>query len=367
MLALLWGFSQRLQTQEVYFPLDRSDRTDEPVVRELGSGSQPPAFRLMGGEFLASGLQRVSLEQLDFAIAALQEFSLEIGIHEARKAMRRVRAVLRLVRDPLGFSVYRAENAALRDIGRVIGGSRDATVLVETVQGLSLLYDGVLDADAFGDLLHHLRGRDELIRRRITAYTVNNVVVDLQAARTRFASWPRTLTAQGATTDDFEAVRLGIRRVYRRGRRRLVDAAHHPTAEAHHVWRKRVRYLRFQMELLEGMWPRMQQGLASDLAHLADVLGAEHDLAMLEAVLRSEPAMLPDPAARQVLTALVARNRVRLQRAAQPVGRRVFAEAPNLFVDRLETYWRVWRSATAEAIRPPSAAWIIRTDPSTAG
>ena len=337
--------------------LDQHTQREPPPVAEGRQPLEPPAFRLQGGEFLASGLQRISLEQLDYASAAFEEYSLDIAIPEARKAMGRVRAVLRRVRDPLGNRVYRAENVALRDTGRIIGGSRDATVLVETVRGLSLLYSDVVYADAFAALESHLLERDELIRRRITASTIDEVVDRLQSIRGRFAGWPPTLVASGSAFDDFSAVRKGIRRVYRRGQRRMADAALLGTAAAHHMWRKRVRYLRFQMELLEGMWPRMQRGLARDLAFLADVLGAEHDLAVLEELLVREPAMLPDESAREVLSALIARNRVLLQVTSRPVGQRVYAEEPDAFVDRLASYWRVWRSPAIESFRPPSAAW----------
>ena len=115
-----------------------------------------PAFRLGGGEFLGAGLQRLSLEQLDFAIVALTTQRIDIGIHEARKAFRRVRALLRLVRDEIGYPVYRAENVALRDLGRLIGGSRDATVMVETVIGLETLYGDVLQPGAFDTLRSNL-------------------------------------------------------------------------------------------------------------------------------------------------------------------------------------------------------------------
>lgn len=337
--------------------MDQRTQRDPPLIREARTPLEPPAFRLQGGEFLASGLQRIGLEQLDFASAAFEEYPLDIAIHEARKAMRRVRAVLRLVRDPLGNRVYRTENVALRDTGRIIGGSRDATVLVETVRGLSLLYSDVIYADAFAELEHHLLERDELIRRRITASTIEEVIGRLQAIRGRFAGWPPTLGAPGPAFDDFAVVRRGIRRVYRRGQRRMADAALLGTTEAHHIWRKRVRYLRFQMELLEGMWPRMQRGLARDLAFLADLLGAEHDLAVLEELLVREPAMLPDESAREVLSALIARNRVLLQETSRPVGQRVYAEEPDAFVDRLASYWSVWRSPAIESYRPPSVAW----------
>ncbi|NNC92875.1 MAG: CHAD domain-containing protein [Acidimicrobiia bacterium] len=299
-----------------------------------------PGFRLDGGEYLAAGLQRVGLEQLDYAIEALIELRIDIGIHEARKALRRVRAVLRLVRDPLGDRVYRTENVVLRDAGRLIGGSRDATVMVETVIGLSFLYRDLLQPGAFDILRAHLLERDKLIKRRVAGSRLEEVVATLSGVRNRFAAWPRTTLDEG-----FDQVAGGLTRVYRRGRNRMTDAYELETPEAFHVWRKRVRYLRFQMTLLESMWPRLQRGIVNDLAYLADALGAEHDLAELYQLLEDEPEMLPDDNARHLLQGLLLRNRARLQLAARPVGARLYAEEPGDFVRRLGMYWEAWRPA----------------------
>jgi CHAD domain-containing protein len=302
-----------------------------------------PTFRLGGGEFLGAGLQRLSLEQLDYAIAALSSMRIDVGIHESRKAFRRVRAVLRLVRDEIGDSVYRAENVVMRDLGRLIGGSRDATVMVETVIGLETLYGDVLQPGAFDTLRANLLERDKLIRRRVSSGRVDEVLEGLHAARDRFAAWP----ARTALADEYASIAGGLQRVYRRGRNRMADAYEAGTAEAFHLWRKRVRYLRFQMTVLEGMWPDVQRSIVTDLAFLAEALGAEHDLAELHRLLEEEPEMLPDEHPRHVLLGLLVSNRVRLQRAAHPVGARLYAERPKVFINRLGGYWEIWRPAQA--------------------
>jgi CHAD domain-containing protein len=322
--------------------------TDRGLIGE-GASSPPatasPSFRLEGGEFLATGLQRISLEQLDYAVDALTAMRIDIGIHESRKALRRVRALLRLVRDQLGDRTYRVENVALRDAGRLIGGSRDATVMVETVAGLAFLYRDVLVPGAFDVLRGHLLERDKLIRRRVSGERIDEVILTLGAVRERFAAWPSTQGGAGALDEGFVTVESGIRRVYRRGRNRMADAYREETPEAFHVWRKRVRYLRFQMTLLEGMWPGVQQGIIKDLAYLADALGAEHDLAELYRLLDEEPEMLPDENARHLLQGLLVRNRARLQIAARPIGARLYAEDPRAFTARIGTYWEAWRPA----------------------
>ncbi|MGI9609351.1 MAG: CHAD domain-containing protein, partial [Acidimicrobiia bacterium] len=83
--------------------------------------------------------------------------------------------------------------------------------------------------------------------------------------------------------------------------------------------------------------------IVTDLAYLADALGADHDLAELYRLLDEEPEMLPDANARHLLQGLLLRNRSRLQAAAQPIGARLYAEDPSAFTQRLGVYWEAWR------------------------
>ena len=302
-----------------------------------------PGFTLAGDESLASGLRRVALEQLDYAMAVLTVSPLDVGVHESRKSLRRVRALLRLVRDPLGQPAYFAENRALRDAGSLIGASRDATVMVETVTAISLQYQDVLVDGVFDVLGGHLLERDRHIRQEVSGDRLDSVLVALQATRDRFSDWPMTTGEKPTLGEGYGTVEQGIRRVYRRGRRGMADAYREGTPEAFHEWRKRVRYLRYQMTLLKGMWPQVQSVIVKDLAALAEALGTANDLAVLGGLLANEPDLLPDENARSLLQGLLVQNRTRLESEAALLGARLYAERPRAFADRLGKYWDVWR------------------------
>ena len=49
-------------------------------------------------------------------------------MHETRKALKRLRALVRLLREELGEQAFERENAALRDVARRLAGARDAEV-----------------------------------------------------------------------------------------------------------------------------------------------------------------------------------------------------------------------------------------------
>ena len=57
-------------------------------------------------------------------------------VHETRKALKRLRALLVLLRPELGAKRYARENAALRDCGRRLAGARDAEVMLGTLDSL---------------------------------------------------------------------------------------------------------------------------------------------------------------------------------------------------------------------------------------
>src|SRR5438045_3832500 len=57
-------------------------------------------------------------------------------IHEARKAIKRSRATLRLLRNTLSDHAYRLENSTLRDAAKPLSAVRDARVLLESLDDL---------------------------------------------------------------------------------------------------------------------------------------------------------------------------------------------------------------------------------------
>src|SRR5262245_53924237 len=92
------------------------------------------AYRLKLSESLTRGVRRIALDQLDLAEQRLKDKSDPVAaVHEARKSLKRTRALLRLIRPALGESVYRRENGQLRDAGRLLSASRDRDVMRETV------------------------------------------------------------------------------------------------------------------------------------------------------------------------------------------------------------------------------------------
>ncbi|MCI0678316.1 MAG: CHAD domain-containing protein [Actinobacteria bacterium] len=304
-------------------------------------------------ETLAFGLRRVSMEQFESGAAGFfegEEVFLD-AVHEARKAIKRVRALLRLIRGELSDRVYGYEDVVLRDTGRMLAPTRAAVAVVGAGELIRDLFGDLLAEGTFSEMLRRLARRRELTR--IAAMEdpkmVVRVVRNLEKAHRRYASWPTDAEAREVygmgVRDEYGAIASGLASTYARGRREMVIAYSNSTDRNLHEWRKRVKYLRHQMEFLATLWPDVIMGMAVTLDRLGVLLGEDHDLAELAGLVRERPDLCPNPRERSLLHALIAQRRSELRTAAEVLGRRVYAEKPSALGSRFGEYWESRRLA----------------------
>ena len=58
-----------------------------------------------------------------------------------------------------------------------------------------------------------------------------------------------------------------------------------PEATAFHEWRKHVKDLGYQMQILRNLWPAVFKRVRGELDTLGDLLGKEHDLTVMRDVI----------------------------------------------------------------------------------
>ena len=303
-------------------------------------------YRLFDDESLPTGIRRILLELLDSIIELLRNVNAnpDEAVHETRKNFKKARAVLRLVRDEIGDEAYFRENICYRDAARMLSAVRDSAVIVESLDALRETFAEELTPDAFIRLRENLVTEHEHLRDQIISVdNAPQTVIDiLESARQRLSDLP-------LEHDDFSAISGGLRRVYRRGIRRMVAARKNPTAERLHDWRKRVKYLWYQMHLLESNDTEPPQEFEAGLDTLSDLLGLEHDLAELQQLAQEKPHYFTSSAEQELLLALIQRQRCTLQTQAYALGSEIYTEKPDDFLQRMQDHWpRVRESAALE-------------------
>ena len=308
-----------------------------------------PDFHLLPGENLSGGLQRICLEQFEASLDSLSSRShLDLAVHEIRKSNKRVRALLRMVRPVIGEKVYRAENDALAQASRLVAPVRNGKVLLDAATRLRGRYSHLLAPGVFSGIEDRLQSRHERMMNRILddPEVLLQVTAIIYRARSRYAAWPTDPSdpRYGARIipNSFRSIGGGVGRTYERGRKAMEVAYRTRTPECFHEWRKQVKYLRHQMEIIDPLWPEVIGGLAASLEHLGDVLGDDHDQTELIGLVAALPELSPDPDERNLLVALSHQRRRELEGAARVMGGRIYAEGVKQFTGRLKAYWSAW-------------------------
>ncbi len=275
-----------------------------------------------------SRLKRLTLEQLDLAIALLEgreDVAPARTVHETRKALKRARALVRLQQSALGRKRYRRANAALRQAGRQLAGARDAEVILGTLETI-LAQEPKRLAHSAGvarlrALLLEERERAQA-NTRLGAPTRAAVLDELRATRLRLERWE-------PAQSDRKTARLGMHHIYRQGRLRGRRARKADSSPSLHAWRKRVKDLRYAAEALE------LHRVAKRADRLGETIGEEHDLWLLaQRLRRHRKCFKADRAARKRLRKLIAQRRRRLRKRAFKLGKELYREPPKRFVRR---------------------------------
>ena len=126
-------------------------------------------FRISKRENIKENINRILYEQIDYILdhCKSKPEDMHVSIHEIRKSIKRIRAVLRLIRDEIGYSSYNRENVFYRDINRGTSELRTLNVLAFTLNGLSSDLSGKIPAKEMEPLIGSIRAKRERLLSRI--------------------------------------------------------------------------------------------------------------------------------------------------------------------------------------------------------
>jgi len=249
-------------------------------------------------------------------------------VHETRKAIKRMRALARLLRHELGEQEFKRVNGSLGDAGRRLAGSRDAQVRLATLRSLTHRHPEAIELEGV-----RLLGK-RLERERAQAGDPTDddeVLADIAAMRHQLARW-------NLVDHDFEAVAPGLQRIYREGRRRYahVEREHGHSAQDLHDWRKRVKSLYYALDMLGGKKTQGMRKATRRANRLGELLGEDHDLWMLGAYVEDHSDALGDDVhARDALLERIEQRRKRLRKLALELGARLYKRKPGEFMRRV--------------------------------
>ena len=296
------------------------------------------AYRLKKNESIPAGIKRLALEEIDSAGAQLAKADhRDEAIHEARKSIKKVRGIMRLVQPQLG-RVYQRDNTQIGDVGRELSELRDGAAMIEVFDALVQRYKDSLREDALLSIRRGLEKSKQETEQAINVdAAVRRAIAALHSLRKEVKEWPLEL-------DGFEALQPGLKQRYRRGRQAMAVAEKDQTPESYHEWRKRVKDHWYHVRLLENAWTEALQAREASLKSLETWLGDDHNLAVLSERIKQNPESFGAANDVHLFCALSAQYQKELRDNALSLGERLYQEKAGQFVANMSSLWDAWHS-----------------------
>jgi CHAD domain-containing protein len=303
------------------------------------------AYEFKGRKAVGTQLARVVAREFDSALEEVggsQIVDRTEAVHEARKRVKKIRAVVHLLRRDLGKD-YRILNRQLRTIAHQLSSLRDVDAAVEMMQSVRDRYPRLVTPSIFAAVQRGL-----LARKRGTVEHLHPDHLLPRVARElrRLAkAMPRRIRRVGGYT----SVRAGMLRAYRRARNAMAGVNANPDDMRFHRWRRRVKDHWYDVRLFEGLNAHAE-ARARGLKRLEAWLGEDHNLVLLRATILSAPARFGDERATAIVLGCVTKHHATLRKRALKLGGRMFAGKPGVFRGSIDSWWRAGPSG------PPASA-----------
>ena len=287
---------------------------------------------------LTSEVRRIAGEEIDRIVTHLNTArdSPEKALHSARKRIKALRALLRLVR-PGDEAFCRAENDRYRDISKSIAGPRQATALIETID--RLISEFPEEADAAG-----LAGIRAMLARHRTesAYgeagmgaILDSAVAECQAGLAAL----ETLSLPDLPEHAADVLADGALATLRRAGKALGHARERGEPDDFHDLRKAVKTHADHLSLLRKLWPSPVKPRRERVDALGESLGELHDVFVMRALIEARQAPF-DGAEPKHLVRLLKRSEKALRKSCLSEAAELLEDKPRRTMRKLASKCR---------------------------
>lgn len=276
---------------------------------------EPKKDRLLGHEICSKDLKCIAHALAHDAAAQVTAAPNDPeSVHIVRIQIKKMRALLRLIRSWMGKARFKQYNVVLRDAARRLSTHRDAQVVHATCQYLAT------------------RKSARPLRpwlMRLEAHFFYNAMDDLapEALNHAVCMLERSAAAVDNLSEEemnIKMVARGLRRAYDSARKALQRARSNTTTSQMHEFRKRVKCLLHQMDMVIPVPSGASDSFHDRLRCLGNRLGHLHDLAIVRR--RLAPGIFQDLEERplsHILSFMKARHQ-KLERRSLREGRAFF-------------------------------------------
>jgi CHAD domain-containing protein len=293
-------------------------------------------------------VRRLATEQGEFACALLsaRQADAHEAIHEARRALRRIRTLLVLLRPQLGVE-YRRVRDPYRRCSHALTRLRDAHAVVEAFERIVQHEPGALGPDLATTVRCRLvRRRDRLLRAEPPNFVALRRA--LRQAQRGMTVWPSIVRG--------DPLLGGMRRCYALGRRAMATALRRDQPEDLHRWRRRVRELALQHDLMHLLVPALQTNATGRARRLGHMLGRERELLILGKVIGTLRLPASETPALVAFQQGIEAQRGMLRDRMRALGQAVYRERPRRWEKQLRQTMQTRAIAEDPSVDAPPVA-----------
>lgn len=315
-------------------------------------------YAILPAEPVSDAVQRIALQQLDRALATIENAAVprSEAVYALRKRCKKVRAVLRLARGPLEEAgLYGPANAALRDIAAAFSGLRDADVALAVYDRETAAFARAatrrFDGRRFGPIRASMTRR----RRALLSGDGTDLAGRLDEAHWLLLKFRLGIADWSFRADGFGALEPGLRIAYGRVLAAAADVERAGTVVARHEWRKRIKYHRNHLRILRKLAPGTLDARILALWRLGDLLGLDHDLAVVRAQVGGDPAFARIGSRRR-FAAILDRRRAAVQAEAKALAEDTGFPSEDETIAHLAGLWNMGMNLPLTAVSAPGPA-----------
>ena len=297
-------------------------------------------FSITNHEEISVATHRIIAEQYDLIISSCRNHEdPDLSVHDIRKASKRIRALLRMLKPDLPPEIYLRENTFLKEISRKLSVARNFHVFEEEFD--NIVSAGIIDLPdkTINNIKQHLKEKKEDAFDLITGLEIfHSIAKKTEEAKERFAAVD--LSMLGPHT-----VYKGIGKVFSWGQKQMMHSQQFPTDENLHEMRKRIKTLMYIVRLIKDVSTEFFNGYFKGLKSASVALGEDHNMAELNDYIDTVNEKLVSAEEKLEIESYISSQRQQIQLEVWPEIAKLYTGQAGEFSKRVKAYWLLGRQS----------------------
>jgi CHAD domain-containing protein len=290
------------------------------------------ALILSKKENLIGGLRRIASDIIIESIFLLKNpIDFDVSIHETRKNVKKIRAILRLLKNNIDIQAYLNLNIEFRDSGRKLSSLRDAEALLETLDKIKTKKN-TSQISIENTRIQLLQYKEKITSEFLSNYDIALIIENFENLEKSFVN----LEFFGKDNLVFNS---GLQNIYTNCINLMKNCRKDGSDIDFHEWRKQVKYLWNSIMFFQKIWNPVLAAYSDEIHKLSDYLGDMHDLTVLyKMIVNNQIELAADDQERML--ELIDNLRDKLKKSSFSLGFKLFIDKPSVFSKRLNKWWR---------------------------